>query len=697
MPKRNNHLLSLGLLSATLLSACNDTNTTMKDSISQAPVARKHAHEMTIHGDTRVDNYYWMRDDQRKDPEVLAHLEAENAYADQVMAHTEAFQESLFQEIVSRIDKDDSSVPVRKNGYWYSREFSGDNDYPIYSRRKDAADSQREVLLDINQLAAEHAYFSLGNYSVSTDNNILAYSADTVSRRIYDIRFKNLESGELLTDTLKGTSGSMVWANDNKTVFYISKDPVTLLGYQVYRHTLGTPQADDVLVYEEKNNELYIGIGKSKDGNVLYIYQDGTNEEAILVLDANTPDGQFSHFHPMEKGLKYSVQKNGDWYYVHTNWQADNYRLMKVHQDHTTDKSQWQDVVAHDPDVYLESVELFENHIALSRKTRGQTRLSIMVLESGELSDIQFDESLYVAGFGNNPELNSGSLQVNYTSLSTPASVYDIDLASGEKNLKKQQKVLGEFNPGDYGSVRIFVTARDGVEVPVSLVYKKSLFKKDGSNPLWQYAYGSYGHTIEPEFRASRLPLLDRGVVYAIAHIRGGKMLGQQWYEQGRMFEKINTFTDFIDITKALVEQGYGNKDKVFAQGGSAGGLLMGAVANMAPELYRGMHAAVPFVDVVTTMLDESIPLTTNEYGEWGNPNNKDSYDYMLSYSPYDQVKAQNYPNMLITTGLHDSQVQYFEPMKWVAKLRELKTDDNRLLFKTDMEAGHGGASGRFK
>ena len=693
-------IINTALISTALLAGCSDTetaNNTMNDSSPKAPIAKKVPHEMTIHGDTRVDNYYWMRDDQRKDPEILAHLEAENAYVEQVMAHTQPLQDKLFEEMVSRIDKDETSVPVRKNGYWYTREFSGDSDYPIHSRRKDAADAERKVLLDVNKLAAEHAYFSLGNYSVSTGNDILAYSADTLSRRIYDIQFKNLESNELLADKLSGTDGSMVWANDNKTIFYIKKDPVTLLGYQVYRHTLGTPQSDDVLMYEEKNNELYIGIGKSKDGSTLYIYQDGTNEEAMLALDANNPTGQFKHFHPMENGLKYSVQKNGDWYYVHTNWQAENYRLMKVHQDNTADKSQWQEVVGHSADIYLEAAELFKNHAVLSRKTRGQTELSIMELESGKVRPVAFNESLYVAEFGTNPELDNDSVRVSYTSLTTPESVYDIDLASGEKTLQKQQKVLGDFNPNDYGSERIFVTARDGIEVPVSLVYKKSLFKKDGSNPLWQYAYGSYGHTVGPEFRASRLPLLDRGFVYAIAHIRGGKMLGQNWYEQGRMFEKINTFTDFIDITKALVEQGYGHKDKIFAQGGSAGGLLMGAVANMAPALYQGMHAAVPFVDVVTTMLDESIPLTTNEYGEWGNPNNKDSYDYMLSYSPYDQVTAQDYTNLLVTTGLHDSQVQYFEPMKWVAKLRELKTDNNRLLFKTDMEAGHGGASGRFK
>ncbi|MDM3870959.1 S9 family peptidase [Porticoccus sp. W117] len=694
-------LLPATLVAATLLAGCSDnrqtTDSTMNNNSLTPPVAKKVPYEMTSHGDTRIDNYYWMRDDERKNPEMLAHLEAENAYQAQVMAHTQGLQDSLFEEIVSRINKDETSVPVLSNGYWYNAEFSGDNDYPIHTRRKGAEDGERQVLLDINQLASEHAYFSLGSYAVSTDNQTLAYSADTLSRRIYDIQFKNLKTGELLADTLTGTDGSMVWANDNKTIFYIKKDPVTLLGYQVYRHTLGTPQSDDVLVYEETNNELYIGISKSKDGSTLYIYQDGTNEEAMLVLDANTPQGQFKHFHPMEDGLKYSVQKNGEWYYVHTNWKAENYRLMKVHQDHSADKSQWQEVVGHKPDIYLDGVEIFKDHIVLSQKTRGQIELSIMELESGNTRPISFDESLYVAGFASNLEMDNSSVRVAYTSMTTPGTVYDVDLTSGEKTLKKQEKVLGDFNPGDYAAERIFVAARDGTEVPVSLVYKKSLFKKDGSNPLWQYAYGSYGSTIEPEFRASRLPLLDRGFVYAIAHIRGGKMLGQEWYDQGRMFEKINTFTDFIDVTKALTAQGYGHKDKVFAQGGSAGGLLMGAVANMAPELYRGMHAAVPFVDVVTTMLDESIPLTTNEYGEWGNPNNKDSYDYMLSYSPYDQVKAQNYPNMLVTTGLHDSQVQYFEPMKWVAKLRELKTDDNRLLFKTDMEAGHGGASGRFK
>ncbi|UTW45274.1 S9 family peptidase [bacterium SCSIO 12696] len=694
--------LFAAIVTSALIGGCTDNSDTTSTPMSHSkaltpPVAKQIPYEFVTHGHTRIDKYHWMRDDQRKDPEVLAHLEAENAYQEQVMAHTKPLQDKLYNELVSRIDKDDSSVPVRSNGYWYQREFNGDKDYPIYSRRKDQVDAEHEVLLDVNQLAAEHSFFNLGTFSVSSDNRMLAYSADTLSRRIYDIRFKNLGTDTLLNDKLTGTSGSVVWANDNKTVFYIKKDPVTLLGYQVYRHTLGTPQTDDVLVYEEANNELYIGISKSKDDSTVYIYQDGTNEEAMLVLDANTPKGEFKAFHAMEKNLKYSVQKNGDWYYIHTNWNAENYRLMKVHQQHSGDKNQWQEVVPHNPEVYLESVELFKNHAVLSQKTWGQTQLTVLQLDNGDSLPIRFDEPLYVAEFGNNPELDSDTVRVQYTSLTTPNSTYDINLVSGAKDLKKQQKVLGDFDPSDYRAERLFVSARDGVEVPVSLVYKKSLFKKDGSNPLWQYAYGSYGATIEPEFRSSRLSLLDRGFVYAIVHIRGGKMLGQQWYEQGRMFEKINTFTDYIDVTKALVERGYAASDKVFAQGGSAGGLLMGAVANMAPDLYQGMHAAVPFVDVVTTMLDASIPLTTNEYGEWGNPNNKDSYDYMLSYSPYDQVKAQDYPNLLVTTGLHDSQVQYFEPMKWVAKLRELKTDNNRLLFKTDMEAGHGGASGRFK
>ncbi|WIO75096.1 S9 family peptidase [Porticoccaceae bacterium LTM1] len=693
-----NKTLALSIAISALLAGCGDNaQQAANDNSPLPPVAKKIPYEMTIHGDTRIDNYYWMRDDQRQDPEILGHLEAENAYGEAMLEHTQPLQQKLLDEMVSRIDKDDSSVPYLKNGYWYASEFSGENDYPIYIRRQGSLDAEREVLLDLNELAAPHDYFSMGSMSVSTNSQILAYSSDTLSRRIYDIQFKNLETGELYDDKLTGTSGSMIWANDNETVFYIKKDPQTLLGFQVYRHKLGTPQTDDVLVYEEKNKELYINLGKSKDDSTLMIAQDGTNEEAILILDASNPNGDFKPFHPMEKGLKYSIQKRGEWFYVHTNWLADNYRLMKVHQDHTADKSQWQEVIAHDPEIYLEDVELFENYLVYSQKIRGQSQLQVMDLNTSETHPIAFDESVYVVEVGTNPQMQSDTVRVNYTSLTTPGTVYDIHMTNGEKTLLKQDKVLGNFNPADYQSERIFVKARDGVEVPVSLVYKKSLFKKDGTNPLWQYAYGSYGAVIEPEFRSTRLTLLDRGFVYAIAHIRGGKMLGQDWYEQGRMFEKINTFTDYIDVTKALVDKKYAAKDKVFAQGGSAGGLLMGAVANMAPELYRGMHAAVPFVDVVTTMLDESIPLTTNEYGEWGNPNNQDSYEYMLSYSPYDQVKAQKYPNMLVTTGLHDSQVQYFEPMKWVAKLRELKTDDNLLVFETNMEAGHGGASGRFK
>ena len=675
----------------------SDMTTSTEKSTATAPIAKKVAYAMEIHGDTRVDDYYWMRDDSRKDPEMLGHLAAENAYKKATMAHTEDFQEALFKELTGRIEKDESSVPYQQRGYWYYRRFSGDQEYPIYARRKGTMQAPEEIFLDVNKLAEGHEFFSLGRYNLSTNNNILAYSSDALSRRLYNIEFKDLTTGKMLSDKLVETNGQAIWANDNATVFYIRKNVKTLLGYKVYRHKMGTSQDDDVLVYEETDKTFYTYLGKTRDESVIYIFHDHTIKTGASIIDANKPDNDFKLFHAIEDNHEYSFAKLGDDFYVLTNWQAKNFRLMKVGADKTADKSSWIDVIAHRDDVYISDFMIFNSHLVLREKEKGQIRLRVIDNATGKEQNLKFDDPVFSASFSTNPETDSTKIRVSYSSLTTPNSIFEYDLADGSRALLKQDKVLGDFNPENYASERIFVTARDGAEVPVSLVYRKDKFTKDGTNPIYQYAYGSYGATMEPRFSGSRLSLLDRGFVFALAHIRGSQMLGRGWYEDGKLYNKINTFTDFVDVTKSLVDQKYGAKDKVFAIGGSAGGLLMGAVINMAPELYRGVAAHVPFVDVLTSMLDASIPLTTNEYDEWGNPNEKGYYDYMKSYSPYDNVSKQAYPNMLVTTGLHDSQVQYFEPMKWVAKLRDYKTDDNILVFDVNMEAGHGGASGRYK
>ena len=691
--------LSLLVSSALLIAACSNQNNEVTNAMNDitAPIAKKIPHKMVIHNHARVDDYYWMRDDSRKNPEVLAHLAAENDYTKAQLQHTEAMQEKIFQEIKARIKKDDSSVPTKKGDFYYASQMQGENEYPIYVRSSDFSGSNLEVLLNVNELAKAHDYYQVSGLSASPDGKLLAYGEDTVSRRIYTVQFKDIAGNTLLEDKLEGTNGGIVWGNDNKTVYYIKKDPQTLLGYQVFRHTLGTPQATDEIVYEESNKAYYTGLTKSKDGSSVFIWHSSTEASGVSVIDADNAKAMPKKFIEREEGHEYSISKMNDWYYINTNWQATNFRLMKVHKKHLGDKTQWQDVIPANDAVKLEDYELFTNHLVYQQREDGISRLTIQELSSGKKQQLSFNDTAYTLSLYGNNELKNNKLRLYYSSFTTPGTHYDVDLNTLDKTQLKQVKVLGDFDSSNYASERIFVKARDGKKVPVSLVYRKDKFKKDGTNPLYQYAYGSYGHTIDPSFSVSRLSLLDRGFVYAVAHIRGSEMLGRPWYEDGKKLTKMNTFTDFIDVTKNLTTQGYGDKKNVFAVGGSAGGLLMGAVINMAPEQYKGIAAAVPFVDVVTTMLDESIPLTTNEFKEWGNPKEKAYYDYMLSYSPYDQVKAQDYPNILVTTGLHDSQVQYFEPMKWVAKLRDYKTDDNVLLFKTDMEAGHGGASGRFK
>ncbi|MCA0901500.1 S9 family peptidase [Microbulbifer agarilyticus] len=661
------------------------------------PVAKKVPHKMEIHGHERVDPYYWMRDDSRSDPEMLAHLQAENHYVDQIMQHTKPLQDALYEEMVGRLEKDKSSVPVKVRGYWYYSRYESDGEYPIHARKKGSLEAAEEILLNVNTLAEDESYFNVARTAVSPNNSMLAYPEDKVGRRIYTIRFKDLNSGELLDDQLENAEGTVVWANDNQTVFYINKDPQTLLGYQVKRHKLGTPQSEDQIVYEEKDNTFYTYISKSRDGSMIYIHHYSTLVKGVSALDANTPNGEFAPLHPLEPKHEYFVQKLGENFFIQTNWQAENFRLMKANTETVSDKSQWAEVIPHRKNVLLEDFTTFEGRLAVVERADGQSALRIIGLSNEDDFEVSFNDPVYQLSLSRNPEVSANAVRISYSSLTTPNTIYDADLLTGDLKLLKQDKVLGDFDRTRYQAEGIRITARDGKDIPVSLVYRKDLFKKDGSHPMLQYGYGSYGNTIDPVFIPSIFSLLDRGFVFSIAHIRGSQKLGRPWYEDGKMFNKKNTFTDFIDVTKGLVEQKYAASDKVFASGGSAGGLLMGAVVNMEPELYRGITAKVPFVDVVTTMLDESIPLTVNEYDEWGNPNNKDSYDYMLSYSPYDQVKAQDYPSMLVTTGLHDSQVQYFEPMKWVAKLRDLKTDENQLLFHTNMEAGHGGSSGRFR
>lgn len=658
----------------------------------KAPVANKVPKELSIHGDTRIDEYYWLN--QREDPAVIDYLKSENEYLDQVTAHTKAFQEKLFQEMKGRIKEEDQSVPYKDNGYYYITRFEQGQEYPIHSRKKDNLEAPEEIMLNVNELAKPYKFFNVGGLSVSPDNKILAYGEDTLSRRIYTIRFKNLETGKLLSDKIPGTTGGAVWANDNKTLFYTSKDATTLRGYRIMKHKLGTPASKDVEIFAEKDETFNAFVYKTKSKKYLIIGSAATLSQEYRILEADKPDGQFRVFQARERELEYDIDHYDNRFFVRTNMDAKNFRLMETPET-ATSKENWKEVIAHRPDVLLEGMEIFNKYLVLSERKNGITQLRIRPW-NGKEHYIDFPEDAYLAYTSVNPEFDTDILRIGYQSMTTPNTTYDYNMQSKEFKLLKQQPVLGGFDPANYQSERIYVTARDGAKVPVSIVYRKG-FKKDGKQPLLLYGYGSYGASMEPYFSSSRLSLLDRGFCYAIAHIRGGQEMGRQWYDDGKLFKKKNTFNDFIDCADYLVANKYTNTDKLFAMGGSAGGLLMGAVVNMRPDLWKGVVAAVPFVDVVTTMLDESIPLTTGEFDEWGNPKDKAYYEYMKSYSPYDNVEAKNYPAMLVTTGLHDSQVQYWEPAKWVARLREKKTDKNPLLLHTNMDAGHGGASGRFE
>jgi oligopeptidase B len=667
-------------------------NNNQTPTLPQPPKAEKIKKELTLHQHTRIDNYYWLN--QRDNPKVIEYLKAENDYLKTLMKHTEALQEKLFNEIIGRIKKDDSSVPYKTKGYYYYSRYEKGKEYPLHCRRKESMENPEEIMLDVNAMAKGHNYFNVTGLAVSPDNTMLAYGVDTVSRRKYTIHFKNLVTGEIIPGEIPNTTGRAVWANDNKTLFYTTKDK-TLRPHKIFKHILGTPVSDDKEIYHEADETFSVHAYKSKSKKYLFIISHHTLSTEFRYLDADDPDGEFKIFQPRERDNIYSIEHYKDKFYIRTNLEAENFKLMETPVNKTT-KDNWRDVIPHRNDVLLEGFELFNDFLVVQERKNALNQLRVIKFEDKQEHYIDFDEDVYVAYISVNPEFDSDMLRFVYGSLTTPWSHYDYNLKDKTRKLLKRDEVVGDFDPLNYKTERLYATAADNTKIPVSLVYKNGL-KKDGNNPLLLYGYGSYGYSMDPSFKSDRLSLLDRGFVFAIAHVRGGQEMGRYWYEEGKLLKKKNTFTDFIACAEHLIAEKFTNPEKLFAAGGSAGGLLMGAIINMRPDLFKGIIAAVPFVDVITTMLDDSIPLTTSEFDEWGDPKKKENYDYMLTYSPYDNVKAMDYPAMLVTTGLHDSQVQYFEPAKWVAKLRDLKTDNNILLMHTNMEAGHGGVSGRFR
>jgi len=659
----------------------------------QAPIAKKIEKKLEKHGDVRIDNYYWLN--ERENPEVIKYLEDENAYTKAILEPTEEFQTKLFEEMKARIKEDDSSVPYKLNGFWYLTEFQKGKEYPIHKRRKDSLDNNDEILFDVNLMAEGHSYYNLGGISISTNNELCSFGVDNVSRRIYTIQIKDLKTGEILPDVIENTTGGSVWSADNKTLFYTRKDE-TLRAYQIWKHKLGTDASEDSLVFEEKDDTFSVYVYKSKSREYIIIGSSSTVSDEYRFISANEPDAEFKIFQERERDLEYSIEHFGKEFYIQTNKDdAFNFKLMKTSIE-KTEQSNWIDVIPHREETFIEGFEIFQNYLVIEERTNGLIQLNIKAWDKSADYYLPFNEETYTVGSGTNPDFNTDILRYGYTSLTTPTSVIDFNMNDKTSEVKKEQTVLGDFKKENYTSERIWAEARDGEKVAISLVHHKDT-QLNENTPLLLYAYGSYGYTIEPNFSSIRLSLLDRGFVYAIAHIRGGQYLGREWYEDGKMLEKKNTFFDYIDCAKFLIEKNYTSSTHLYGMGGSAGGLLMGAVINYEPNLFNGIVAQVPFVDVVTTMLDESIPLTTGEYDEWGNPNDEEYYHYMKEYSPYDNVEAKAYPNLYISTGLHDSQVQYWEPAKWVAKLRELKTNDNILLLDTNMDTGHGGASGRFE
>ncbi|MGO9932481.1 MAG: S9 family peptidase [Steroidobacteraceae bacterium] len=668
----------------------------MPESDPRPPIADMKPHPVISPFGVRIDPYYWLRDDDRADPDVLAYLNEENAYRRQSMARAKPLEDALYEEIIARLKQDDSTVPYRKNGFWYNTRFEPGKEHPIFARRKASLDAPEEILLDANLLAAGHDYYRIDALEVSPNGEWLAFCEDTVGRREYSLRFKNLASGEFHPTAIPGVESDLAWAADNKTVLYVEKDPATLLGLYVKKHILGEDPQRDTLVFGQTDKSFYTGVSKSKSDAFIFIRMESTLSSEWRYAHADDPELKFEIFLPHEPDHEYDIEHLGGDFIVRTNWQSRNFRLARAPISSHTNRAEWLDVVGHRDDTFIEDFAVFAAFIAVSVRSGGLKRISIHPLDGGADFFIESGEAAYTTSISINPELDTEIVRYAYSSLTTPTTLYDYNVRTRQQVLLKRDPVLGSFDPDDYATEFLSAPARDGARIPVSLVYRKG-FARDGAAPLLQYGYGSYGLSVDPYFSPSRLSLIDRGFVYAIAHVRGGQELGRAWYDDGRLRHKKNTFNDFLDVTRMLVARGYAAQDKVFAMGGSAGGLLVAAVANMSPEDYRGIVAQVPFVDVLTTMLDTSIPLTTNEYDEWGNPAQRADYDYMLSYSPYDNVGAKRYPAMLVTTGLWDSQVQYYEPAKWVAKLRALKTDQNRLLLHVEMDAGHGGKAGRFQ
>jgi len=659
----------------------------------QAPKAKKIAQLLETHGHQRTDNYYWMRD--RENPEVIEYLNAENEYLKTNLKSTEEFQEKLFQEMKGRIKEDDESVPYRKSGYFWYIKYETGGEYPLYCRKKGNLEAPEEIFLDVNRLAEGKSYYQVSGTAATSDLKTLAFAADEVGRRIYEIHFKDLETGNILSDHIPAITGNFAWAADNQTLFYSKQDPETLRSYQIYSHKLGTSTESDIMIYEEKDEEFSCVVHKTKSEKFILIHSESTISSEMRFLEAANPTGEFTLLQPRIPHLEYAADHYQDHFWIRTNLEAQNFKLVKA-PIAAPQMENWEDVIPHRETVLLEDFDIFSDFLVVQERTNGLCKINIKPWDGTPSHSLEFDDETYTAWISTNPEYDTTILRFGYNSLVTPASTFDYHMVTKEKTLLKQQEIVGGYETSEYTSARVWAKASDGVMVPISLVYKIDKFSPDGSNPLLLYSYGSYGYSMDAYFSSSRLSLLDRGFVFAIAHIRGGEDLGRGWYEDGKMLKKRNTFTDYISCAEHLIAEKYTSPDHLYAMGGSAGGLLMGAVMNLRPDLFNGLIAAVPFVDVVTTMLDESIPLTTGEFQEWGNPKDKEYYEYMLSYSPYDNVEAKDYPNLLITSGLHDSQVQYWEPTKWVAKLRELKTDSKLLFLHTNMEAGHGGASGRF-